>query len=202
MQTFTRSYCRGEQREGRFRFAGYATEHAHENRVRPRAFYQSCTSCSHLILTLGGPRDVPDTLGLCHAMLMEFVRRRGNVTFDESNVLGDLYEYCWKLYGTWLPDFGKGTGTFRGYATTFLRKRVGKFVAQETGTPYGKRTIPKAHHSSVSTSFDALVFNHSADQTKPAAVGGLERFVAGGPEDSTGDSATSMGWMDTKRNRG
>jgi hypothetical protein len=159
------------------------------------------------VLTLGGVTDLPDALGLCHAILVEFKRRRartGLVTdtdewFDEGNVLGELQAYIWILYDRWNPNYhqvqtGRGNN-FRGYATAILRQKVKTFVARDTGEAAGGRKVPKAHSYSVSTSWEGLV-EQTQDRRDTGGLDGLVAVVAGDP---TFDRVASRSWVDATR---
>lgn len=190
--TLTRGYCRGEQRESTFRFAGYATASASENHVRPRAFYQACStaSCSTTVLTLG---NVPDALGLCLAVLDENLLAHGargadllsGAPFDTDNVLGELFLYVWRLYNAWNPARGVD---FCGYAFGILRQRVKTFVAHDRGEPTGSRVHPRAHGRSVSVSLDAFT-----DEADGVGDGGSWHGV--GQVDPTQDRAFDTCWL-------
>lgn len=203
VQAFTRGYCRGEQAESRFRFAGWATGTGHENSVRPRAFYQQCanSSCGTVILTLA---DVPDALGLCVTVLNEAMRRRRDVAragwaatlVDEESVLGELYAHVWHLYNRWQPAFGQGSGTFLGYATTILRQRVTTYIAADLGIPEGDRTHPKAHSARVSSSYEAISAGSGSGGT-----GGLDAALGSVPGDAVTDRSEVGGWVDAVRDR-
>lgn len=205
VQTFTSGYCRTEQQETRWRFSGYATSDACENGVRPRAYYRSCASCALQVLTLGGHRDVPDALGLCLAVLVEYKRLRvrqlrqlaTDEWFDEGNVLGELNGYIWHLYNRWVPAYGAGTGTFRGYATGILRQKIKTFIARDTGDVAGGRTFPKAYSRSVSTSLEGLI-----EQTEDElGTGGLEFAFGSVAGDPTADRAETSSWLDASGDR-
>jgi hypothetical protein len=200
-QTST-GYCRSERRQTRWRFAGYVPPDAVQAGPKPAPFYQSCGTCTMQVLTLGGPADLPDAVGLCMAILVEFKRRRGSAHeewFDEGNVLGDLQAYLWQLYSRWDPHYhlavvGRGNN-FRGYATGILRNKIKTFVARDTGEAAGGRKIPKAHARSVSTSWEAI-----GEQAQTEA-GGLDDAVGRGPHDPTFDRVAARGWVDAIRDR-
>lgn len=202
-QTYTTGHCRKESRDTRFRFAGFATMTASENHVRPRAFYQSCTTCSLPILTLGGTQDVRDAFGLCLSVVIEHKRhlskRDGkfdsDVRFDEGNVLGELFSHIWHLYQRWNPAFGAGTGTFRGYSTAILRQKIKTFVARDTGEVSGGRKVPKAHAYSVSSSLEGLI----ESEEDRRGTSGLDFAFGPVAHDPTFDLASSGGWLDAAR---
>ena len=214
MQTFTRSYCRTEQREQRFRFAGYATTSSSDT-IRPRAYYQSCCNCTLNILTLGDYYDVPDALGLCRAVLTNWLRRKlrdeGDLTggirhratatgvpvvsaatrFDPENVLGELFAHIWHLYNRWNPRYGEGSGTFRGYATSILGKKINTFIARDTGDAAGSRIIPKAHARSVSVSYEGIIEANEAERD----TGGLDVALGTRAMDMATDHPPGTSWV-------
>jgi hypothetical protein len=200
VQTFTTGYCREEQDRTRWRFAGFATATGAENTMRPRAFYRNCCTCTLKVMTLGGLLDVPDALGLCLAVLVEYKRLKGQLVealFDEENVLGELNAYIWHLYNRWDPAHGAGTGTFRGYATAILRQKIKTFVARDNGDVAGGRTFPKAYSRSVSTSWEGMI-EQATDQ--PGSTG-LEFAFGSVAVDPTADRAEAFSWLDTGRHR-
>lgn len=206
MQTFTTGYCRDEQLSTRWRFAGFATATGAENTLRPRAFYRHCCTCTLKVLTLGGLLDVPDALGLCLAVMVEYKRLKGQLLealFDEENVLGELNAYVWHLYNRWDPSHGAGTGTFRGYATAILRQKIKTFIARDTGDVAGGRTFPKAYSRSVSISYEGLT--EHIDNPAGVSAGNDELDVGRGGSDfvlgavngdSTADAVVHNVWRD------
>lgn len=195
--TKTRGICREENRETRWSFSGWATPDGSENAVRPRGYYRSCQSCGARVLTLA---DVDDALALCRAVMANWVRKVGSeaaTKVDVDNVTGDLYVHVWHLYSTWVASFGAGNGTFTGYATHILSRKIHRFVAIDIGDPTEEGRGPKAHSRTLADSYDGIAeLAYSKHSGRAATRGGLDFALGAVALDPTADNATSGGWVD------
>lgn len=162
----TRSHCRACGRPTRHLFAGWATGDAHENTIRPRAYYRTCEDCGLLVLVLA---DVDDTEGLARFVLDERLRVLGGAATatqppigppptDWDAALNYLFEIAWLRYSRlWDPGYNV---RFRAYAIGAMRHKLNSWLEDESGEASGRskgRAHPKAHAASVSVSYDVLL---------------------------------------------
>lgn len=194
----TRGVCRAERRETRWTFSGWATPTGAENTVRPRGYYRSCRSCTLLVLTLA---DVEDALALCRAVMADWLRRAGphSDKVDTENVTGELYAHLWHLYNRWVPSFGDGRGTFTGYASRILARKINTFVARDVGDSEGEGRFPKAHSRNLATSYEGIVESQFADpeHTGRHERGGLDFALGAVTPDPTADHVPrGRAWLD------
>lgn len=174
------------------------TEDAHENTVRPRGYYRSCQGCRIVVLTLA---DVDDGLSLCRSVAADWARRAGAACerVDLENVTGELFACLWGLYNKWVPSFGAGGGTFTGYATGILRRRIHRYVAVDVGDPLNHGGPPKAHSRNLADSFEGLVEQQFAGGEHGLAdsTGGLDFALGVVAPDPTYDLVADRDWLDT-----
>lgn len=134
--------------------------------------------------------DVDDAMSFCRAVLADWRRRAGVSAerVDTENVLGDLYAWLWYLYTEqWRPGFGKGDGTFTGYASEILRRKIHRFVALDVGDRTEDGRNPKAHSRFLADSYEGVV--ESAPVELEFAVGSVAL-------DPTGDLGAERAWLD------
>lgn len=164
--TIGHDYCRGCEGASTQRFAGWATDDAHENSCRPRAFYRGCDRCGTQRLVLG---NVNDAEGLCRKVLKAWLDKSGTGAFvgptgppqsdgklDAEEALAHLQQEVWRIYLAWTP---KLSPSFLGRASKLLPMRLDEWSRDASGEAQsrpGGRRFPKAHAASVSVSLDGL----------------------------------------------
>lgn len=208
----TTGYCSGCRAVRRLSFAGYASD-GRENRVRPRAFYRACESCSTLLLVLA---DAPDAMSLVRNAIADWKRASGSDvhgganpryrTIDYDDLSGELLLVLWRLYGDWQP----GGLTFTSYASGLLPRRIASYVRDAVGSDSlyrsnGRGLVkvwPKAHATNVCDSIEGIESGreHDGDDelggalgNKPSGTGRLAGSVGAVTEDFAGNRSPDLG---------